>query len=459
MMEDNSIVCHCTGITQGRLKQAITQGATNFELLVSATDACTQCGSCAPYLHELLGKKINWTVVEISKIKSVATGIKSFKLKAKNKNHQFDNHQPGQYILVKAYINEQWVTRPYALSAARSATTYREITVRKKPNGVFTQWLFDGAETKTMQITDLQGTGYIDIASKNKSVCFSGGVGITPIISACRSIKQENLSNTGLHIDYSVSDAGHIACERELKKIIKKNPFISLHIRVAQRISLAEITDIVQANDSETQYYVIGPNQFETYIHKALLNCGVTESAINNLKEKTIIAVPQSASKTTHSVNRSYVYIGMLLLSAFLIQEWFDLKIPIIEALQQDESYKRWTGFIVLSFIAFQWYYPIKQLFSFKKNLFYWQKIHKYNGVIAPVILYIHATSIGYAYLFILSTAYLSNNILALCNRDAFHSWFKHHLVYKSWLSAHILLTCCISILVWYHLFFAFAYS
>lgn len=455
-MEDNSIVCHCTGVTQGRLKQAIAQGATNFELLVSATDACTQCGSCAPYLHELLGKKINWTAVEISKIKSVATDIKSFKLRAKNKKYQFDAHQPGQYILVKAYINEQWVTRPYALSAARSTTTYREITVRKKPEGIFTQWLFDGAAAKTMQITELQGTRYIDVSSKYNSFCFSGGVGITPVISACRSIKQEKLSNAGLQIDYSVSDVRYIACETELKKIIKKHPFISLNIRVEQRISLAEIADIVKANDSDTQYYVTGPNKFETYIYEALVSCGIAEGAINNLKEK-MVSVKAPVSQA--GVNRSYTYIGMLLLSAFLIQEWFNLKIPIIEALQQDESYKRWTGFIVLSFIAFQWYYPIKQMFSFKKSLFYWQKVHKYNGVIAPIILYVHATSIGYAYLFILSTAYLSNNILALCNRDAFHSWFKHRLVYQSWLSAHILLTCCISILAWYHLFFAFAYS
>jgi len=455
-MEDNSIVCHCTGVTQGRLKQAITQGATNFEQLVLATDACTQCGSCAPYLHELLGKKINWITVEISKIKSVATDIKSFKLIAKNKKYQFDAHQPGQYILVKAYINEQWVTRPYALSAARSITTYREITVRKKSEGVFTQWLFDGAAAKTMQITDLQGTRYIDVSSKYNSFCFSGGVGITPVISACRSIKQEKLSNAGLHIDYSVSDARHIACKTELKRIIKKHSFISLNIRVAQRISLVDIADIVKANDLGTQYYVIGPNKFETYIYKALLSCGVAESAINNLKEKTISVKPPVIQASN---NRSYAYIGMLLLCAFLIQEWFDLKVPMLETLQQDESYKRWTGFIVLSFIAFQWYYPIKQIFSFKEGLFYWQKIHKYNGVIAPIILYVHATSIGYAYLFILSTAYLSNNILALCNRDVFNAWFKHRLVYKSWLSVHILLTCCISILVWYHLFFAFAYS
>jgi ferredoxin-NADP reductase len=411
-VDDNSIVCHCIGVTQGRLKQAITQGATNFEQLVLATEACTQCGSCAPYLHELLGKKINWTTVEISQIKSVATDIKAFKLIAKNKKSQFDAHQPGQYILVKAYINEQWVTRPYALSAARSTTTYREIIVRKKPKGLFTQWLFDGAEVKTMQITDLQGTVYIDITSKYKSFCFSGGTGITPIISACRSIKQEKLSNAGFQIDYSVSEASHIACKQELQRIIKQHPFISLNMRVGQRISLVDIADIVRAHDSDMQYYVIGPNQFENYVYKALLSCGVTENAINNLKEKPLTAKLQPPPKTVPSVNRSYTYIGMLLFWIFLIQEWFNLKIPMVEALQEDESYKRWTGFIVLSFIAFQWYYPIKQIFSFKENLFYWRKIHKYNGVIAPIILYVHSTSIGYAYLFILSTAYLSNNIV-----------------------------------------------
>ncbi|NOQ13579.1 MAG: hypothetical protein GQ583_03730, partial [Methyloprofundus sp.] len=88
-----------------------------------------------------------------------------------------------------------------------------------------------------------------------------------------------------------------------------------------------------------------------------------------------------------------------------------------------------------------------------------WQKIHKYNGVAAPVILYIHSTTLGYAYLFVLSVAYLLSNALALGNRDVFYEQFKNKWIYKSWLSSHIILSLFVSMLMWYHLFVAFAYS
>ena len=461
-MANNQVICHCNGVTKAQLKSAIKKGATNFEQLVLATKACTQCGSCAPNLHELLGEKVNWIAVEVAKTKSVAKDIKSFKLTAQDKSYQFDTYQPGQYILVKAYIDDQWVTRPYALASKRSETTFREVIVRKKTGGVLTEWLFDEAPAKELKITELQGTQYIDIASKHKSVCFAGGTGITPVISACRSIHQEKIVNPGYHIDYSVSDLEHVACKKELKGIIKKHPFISLHIRAEQIISVQEIVGIVHGNDKDTQYYVIGPNKFEAYVHKTLLKCGVPEPQINNLKEKSVATtsaqVPQ-VSNTTIEVNRNYAYLGLFLLCVFLIQEWLGLKIIFLQEWQLDENYKRWTGFLLLSFLFFQWYYPLKQFFAYRGNLLYWRKIHKYNGVVAPAILYVHSTTIGYAYLFVLSIAYLTNNALALCNRDVFHEWFSHKLVYQSWLSIHIFLSFVISILVWYHLFVAFAYS
>lgn len=461
-VNNEQVICHCVGVTEAELRQAIHNGADDFEQLVKATQACTQCGSCSLYLHELLGKEINWISVNLFEVNEVSKDIRSFKFSAKETNYQFNTYQPGQYILVRGFIGKQWITRPYTLAAKRSETRYREIIVRKKTAGVFTEWLFNDEPNKKLQISELQGKRYIDIAAKNKSFCFAGGVGITSVIAACRSIEEESIVNPGLHIDYSVADVEHISCERELRRIFEKHPFITMDIRVTNIISLQEVAHIVHSSDSETQFYIIGPNKFEAHVHQALLNFGVAEGKINNLKDNLAqtIATPTAAPTSPQvNINRNYVYFGCLLFAVFLLQDGFNLKIAMLEQWQLDEDYKRWSGFFMLSFFIFQWIYPLKQIFGDIERLFVWQKIHKYSGVAAPVILYIHSSSLGYAYLFVLSAAYLANNALALCNRDVFYEQFKNKWVYKSWLSSHIILSIFVSLLMWYHLFSAFAYS
>lgn len=49
-----AIVCNCTGVTCGRISDAITLGAASLEEVRGATGANTVCGSCGPKIEELL---------------------------------------------------------------------------------------------------------------------------------------------------------------------------------------------------------------------------------------------------------------------------------------------------------------------------------------------------------------------------------------------------------------------
>ncbi len=51
-----TIVCHCTGVTRGRLTVALEQGAHDAATLAARTGAATVCGSCRPLLVELTGQ-------------------------------------------------------------------------------------------------------------------------------------------------------------------------------------------------------------------------------------------------------------------------------------------------------------------------------------------------------------------------------------------------------------------
>lgn len=51
-------VCNCTGVTRGRLSNAINSGCGNVSCLTTLTRAGSVCGSCKPLLAEMLGEKV-----------------------------------------------------------------------------------------------------------------------------------------------------------------------------------------------------------------------------------------------------------------------------------------------------------------------------------------------------------------------------------------------------------------
>ena len=52
-----AVICNCTGVTRGRLTQAIGSGCTSVACLTGETRAASVCGSCKPLLSEMLGQE------------------------------------------------------------------------------------------------------------------------------------------------------------------------------------------------------------------------------------------------------------------------------------------------------------------------------------------------------------------------------------------------------------------
>lgn len=469
MHDDRLMLCHCMEVTKATVQEAIDTGASTFAELVDKTKASTGCGSCAIYLHEMLGEKIQWTAVMAVKSFFIAYDIKSFQLIATNKSYQYPQHQPGHYILVKANIKGNWVCRPYAISSTRSESVYREITVKRKPGGEFTEWLFKQKPPIKLFISDPQGNQFFNIDDKKRPViCFAGGVGVTPIISACRSISNEKIGHRNFHIDYSTTGHTNISKQAtiEFQKLIKKNKGISFNLRntsIEGNIKLKNIKKIAVKTSPKTLFYISGPPEYELHVQKGLLQAGVKNQNIHPLSSKHLVNTPATtkASKTLseHHRFKPYFYIGTFLFLSFLIQDFFNLKIPALEALQLQEFYKRWTGYAFLAYFAFQWSYPLIRLARENKYFIGYQKIHKVSGAFAPAIFYLHSTHFGYAYLSVLSIVYLFNFLLPLCNKDSFQTLFDNQVFYKTWLGVHVFLSTMVTSLMFFHVYIAFSYS
>lgn len=320
-------------VTKATVQEAIKEGASTFTELVDKTKASTGCGSCALLLHEMLGEKVEWTAVTARKCCSIAQDVKSFQLTSTDESYQFPAHQPGHYLIVKAKINGTWVSRPYAISSMRSESAYREITVKRKPKGKFTEWLFNQTLPIELFISNPQGDKVFDLDNSNRPViCFTGGVGVTPVISACRSMINEKKTNNKFHLDYSTIGHSNISkqAKEEFRQFIKQNKKFSLYYRdtsIEGKITLNDIRNIVIKAQPKTLFYISGPAGYELHIQKSLLKSGVKSRNILPLSSKRLIECPTIPN---HDKSRSkiikfkpYFYIGTLLFFCFLIQDFF----------------------------------------------------------------------------------------------------------------------------------------
>ena len=45
-MQDDKLVCNCTGVTVGDIREAIKKGASTFDEVQEATGVASVCGAC-----------------------------------------------------------------------------------------------------------------------------------------------------------------------------------------------------------------------------------------------------------------------------------------------------------------------------------------------------------------------------------------------------------------------------
>lgn len=157
-------------------------------------------------------------------------------------------------------------------------------------------------------------------------------------------------------------------------------------------------------------------------------------------------------------MNKGYLYIGGILFIVYLLQAVTGLRWEYLHALQQEETFKRWSGLALFIYIALQWSLTI---FRVKKN---WEhrssfvlEIHKWMGAFSPVVFYIHSMAFGFAYLFVLSLTFFANVFLGFVHTDVIKA--KAYWYFQGWMIVHVACSLLISLLALYHIWIVFYYN
>lgn len=514
---EDEIVCHCENITAVEIKAAIDKGADNLEKISASTGACSSCGGCKPYIEEMLGIS-HWLPVKVTATEQVSKNAYSYTLERED-GKQWTNIIPGQYALLQGLIDGKWNGRPYAFSGDCHNHNEQQVTVKLKPDGIFSNWLLENHDNSDirLRVSPPLGNGIIHPQEKLREnfVFFAAGIGITPILCLLRTFSKAE--HAKIHLDYSVTfDKEHI-CKAEFKKFRKSGKNISIRFRTTSkegRFGQQDIRDLLPEH-AGSRFFISGSRSYQENIKKYLLAENIPESKVllldanerrkrerrKNERRKSVLfsrlfflcgndrrcaqrrqmdrrasgaavkplivnenpipqnrlPVPQNATANQER-DKSLIQLGVFLFALYLLQEIFQIKIPALEDLQTDETYKRWSGGFVFLCMLYQWKLPFYRWMNPEKIISQNETAsHKTTGVLSPLIYYVHSTSIGYGYLAFLSIAYLSNTALGLLNSRQKSA--GNRALSDLWLVGHIVLSLILFALIPYHIYIAFAYN
>lgn len=156
--------------------------------------------------------------------------------------------------------------------------------------------------------------------------------------------------------------------------------------------------------------------------------------------------------------NTKSTTIGLILLFLFVIQFALDLKWKWLYDLQQDEMFKRWSGFGLGMFILFQWLLTFSRVIArFRKYSFKITNLHKWIGAISPLLFYIHGMELGYGYLALLAYIFLINTLIGYFNLDVIKS--TNDTLFKGWMITHVAFSIIVTILMIFHIGVVFYYK
>lgn len=457
LIDPRQVICNCLQLDLGSLRQVVRErNCRSRAELSECAGAGTVCGACRGWLQEIVGQAA-WTPVHISQVLPAAEGVRSFRFVPQE--GQFKPALPAQHVVVQALIDGTWVQRPYTLTSPAEETGYREITVKREPDGYFSRWLFEKLDEKTpLRLSEPQGDFYVDPRGAKPVVCLVGGIGMTPALAICRSFVRRG-DTRPLHIDYSVSSDKQLVYVNELREAAAQHPNIQLRVRVSRREGRIHRSDVRKLLERYpgADFYICGPSSYQSGVEAYLREAQVNPARIH-VEEFTPTGEVEDTEEGT-ATDRRFALAGLGLLAAFFLQHLLGVSWGALSRWQTLESYQRWSGLSLALFLVYQWYFPVLRFRRQLRESARQFQLHKRIGLLAPLVYFFHTTRVGYGFLFFLSAVFFANLALGTASPAWLSPADSRERYSFPWIVAHVLLSVLTVGLMLLHVYVAFSYQ
>jgi ferredoxin-NADP reductase len=185
----------------------------------------------APVNPEIAPSKPNsWTgLLRVARIFDETSTTKTFRLIDPLFGKLPFTYLPGQFLTVTvAPDGTNNVKRSYTIASSPTERDYCEITVKREAQGVVSQFLHDRVhEDDTLQVTAPSGRFTFTGEEATSIVLISGGVGVTPMMSATRYLTKRSWLHD-IYFVYAVRTKEDIVFREELEYLQHRYP--NLHV-------------------------------------------------------------------------------------------------------------------------------------------------------------------------------------------------------------------------------------
>ncbi len=236
-------------------------------------------------------QRTDWLEYEVSKIVDESQQIRSFHLRSLSGNYaQFE---AGQFLTIRAEIEQQEMIRTYTVSSAPGEEGYR---ISVKRDGVFSSYLHTQIKVgDRLQAQAPQGGFTFDASVKRPAVLIAAGVGITPMLAMARHAMIEGFRHRSyrpLTLIHAARNQTERAFYQELRQLAQGGHLRSLSVlsqpEAGARIGVdydfrghidAELLSSILPLD-DYDFYLCGPNGFMQSIYDDLQSLGVQDRRV-----------------------------------------------------------------------------------------------------------------------------------------------------------------------------------
>jgi len=201
--------------------------------------------------------------------------------------------EPGQFVTFTLNIDgfEKPVKRSYTIASSPTEQYYFEVTIKREEFGVVSRYMHDAVEVgNTLSIKAPGGKFYFNGHGSNSVVLISGGVGITPMMSAVRYLTT-TCWDGDIYFLFCTRTSNDFIFEQELKYLQARHPRLKVLVSMTQadgtswmgpqgRFSSALINEFVPDIALKTAH-ICGPPAMMDATKDILSELGMPEANIN----------------------------------------------------------------------------------------------------------------------------------------------------------------------------------
>ncbi len=190
-------------------------------------------------------------------------------------------YKAGQFLTFRIPVAGQPLLRCYSMSSSPDTDPEMKVTIKRIAGGRVSNWINDNVrEGEILQASAPAGR----FCLRDRGipiVAFSGGSGITPVISIIKTA----LATTSRRIRllYANRDEDSIIFARELAELSRRHPArlqIAHHLDRTDGFIGAAALDRFICGNEQSDFYICGPEPFMDLVEKALANGNIDRDGI-----------------------------------------------------------------------------------------------------------------------------------------------------------------------------------